>query len=54
VTLRNGTLVTKNHADPNTASGGGIFVVGGAFPVTLQSGSSVTGNTPDNCVGTTC
>jgi putative cofactor-binding repeat protein len=52
VTLRNNTTVTSNHANPTPGSGGGIFVAAGT--VTLESGSSVTGNTPDNYAGTVC
>ena len=42
----NQTRVTGNAADDG---GGGIYVVTGM--VTLQNGSQVTGNTPDDCVG---
>jgi predicted outer membrane repeat protein len=39
------TDVTSNTA----ASGGGVY--NGSGPVTLQNGSTVSGNTPNNCVG---
>jgi predicted outer membrane repeat protein len=42
----NQTSVTGNTADDG---GGGIYVSSGT--VTLQNGSQVTGNTPDDCVG---
>ena len=44
------TTITANTA---TQHGGGIFVVDDSTSVTLDATSSVTGNTPDDCYGTT-
>jgi hypothetical protein len=49
VTLDN-TTITGNTAEGGADSGGGIFVDSSAT-VTLLGTSSVTGNTPDDCVG---
>ncbi len=43
------STVTGNTA---ASHGGGIFVVDGTTTVTLDATSSVTGNTPDDCYGT--
>jgi hypothetical protein len=45
-----GTTITANTA---ARPGGGIHVVDGSTSVTLDATSSVTGNTPDDCYGTT-
>jgi predicted outer membrane repeat protein len=44
-----GSTVTGNSAGEE---GGGIFHERGSGRVSLDAGSSVTGNVPDNCVGT--
>jgi hypothetical protein len=41
--------VTGNHA---AHGGGGIWAAPNLSDVTLDATSSVTGNTPDDCVGT--
>ena len=47
----NDTSVTNNTATSESSNrGGGVFNWGA--PVTLANGSTVTGNTPDNCAGT--
>lgn len=45
-----GTTITGNRA---ARHGGGLFVLEGTTEVTLDATSSVTGNTPDDCFGTT-
>jgi hypothetical protein len=45
-----GTTVTANTA---ARHGGGLYVVDGTTTVTLDETSMITGNTPDDCYGTT-
>lgn len=46
-----GTRVSGNTAGPDNLAGGGIYNV--EATVTLRDGSTVSGNTPDDCVKTT-
>ncbi len=48
VTLQSGSSVAENSAS-SVGGGGGIFRQGGQGRVILDPGSSVSGNTPDNC-----
>jgi hypothetical protein len=50
LTLDDHSTVTGNTATGGPGSGGGIMIFSSGT-VTLQGGSTVIGNTPDNCVG---
>lgn len=55
VTLRGGSIVTDNDADPNDPeSGGGIYNLFGNGTVEILDSSRVTGNRPNDCTGVIC
>ena len=49
-----GTSVTGNTANGGAGSGGGLYSTNSDAGTTVTGGSVITGNTPDNCAGTSC